>query len=73
MFAKRGFGGFEVQGFGVGVIAYRNDFEVNVGPYGLTMLPDGLFIRGWSGERHWHWDEVKAWFTRKPLDPVDAV
>jgi hypothetical protein len=73
MKATLGLTGFEFQGFGVGVIAYPNDFEVSVGPYAVTLLSDGLFLRGRHGERHWRWDEVGAWFTRRPFASSRAV
>jgi hypothetical protein len=63
MIIKWGFCGFEFQAPGLGLIAYTNDFEVSVGPYAVTALPDGLILRGRQGERRWRWFEVRAWFT----------
>lgn len=55
--------GFEFRGFGVGVIAYTNDFEVSVGPYAVTLLTDCFCLRGPRGERVWSWDHIRARFT----------
>ncbi|WHQ68878.1 hypothetical protein [Methylorubrum extorquens] len=63
MIIQWGFRGFEFQAPGFGLIACMDDFEVSVGPFALTLLRDGLFLRGRQGERHWHWDDVRAWFT----------
>lgn len=73
MNTKRGFWGFEFQGFGCGVIAHTNDLEVSVGSYAVTVQPIGFFLRGPQGERYWHWDDLRAWLTRKPLAPLDAA
>ncbi|PZP67934.1 MAG: hypothetical protein DI590_18865 [Methylorubrum populi] len=70
--------GFELQARGVYVTACLDDVGVKVGPYGLSVIwgrmpITGVFVERPSGNRHWHWDEVRAWFTRRPLASLDAV
>lgn len=63
----------------VRLILFVNDIEVTVGPYTVNAqfapMPDGggLFVCTPRGERYWRWDEVRAWFTRKPLTPPSAA
>jgi hypothetical protein len=70
--------GFELKARSVLAIVSRGDVGVTVGSYGLAAMwghapIPGVHLERPSGNRHWHWDEVRSWFTRKPLASLDAV
>ncbi|GJE81236.1 hypothetical protein [Methylorubrum thiocyanatum] len=70
--------GIEARSRNLFAIVSRGDLGVRVGPYGMSIMwghmpITGVFVEGSKLNRHWHWDEVRAWFTRKPIAPLDAV
>lgn len=78
MICEWGNRGFEFRGRYIFVCACLDDVGVKVGPYGLSIMRGrmpltGIFVEGPNCNRHWDWDAVRSWFTRKPLAPLDAV
>ena len=54
------------------------DVEVGIGPYTVNAQSkraglNGLYVRTPASERHWYWDEVRAWLIRTPLTPPSAA
>lgn len=54
-----------------------DDVEVSLGQYAViaqsSRMLNGLTVRTPTGERHWHWDEVRAWLTGRSAPPLTGT
>lgn len=66
--------GFDFSSAWFGLILSYGDCEVRVGARSIAVmwawnsLP-GLYLTNRDGQRHWHWDEVRAWFRSGAVLP----